>query len=132
MADLSEDQLHHKVLETLQKGEDPKPFVLEWCKPKCLDYKAMVERCEAALKIIKGVDSEKKCIFRFRQWVECVENCAQPKIFYHLKDAHNRGRLDPFFDKVWMLRWALLPLYPILPILLGMKRVNVLEGQPIE
>lgn len=132
MADLTEDQLHHKVLETLKKGEDPKSFVIEFCKPQCLDYKGMLERCEAALKIIKGVDGEKKCTFRFRQWVECVENCTQPKIFYHLKDAHNRGKLDGVFDTVWMMRWFLLPLYPLLPVLLGLKRVNILEGNPIE
>lgn len=132
MADLSADELHHKVLETLKNGEDPKEFVLEWCKPQCLQTWDVLKRCETALKIVKSADAEKSCIFRYRQWVECVENCAQPQIFYHLHSAHNRGKLDGFFDQVWTLRYLFAPFYPLLRIIIGMKRLNVIEGCPIE
>lgn len=132
MAELSADELHHKVLETLKNGEDPKSFVLEWCKPQCLETFAVLKRCETALKLIKSSDPEKSCVFRYRQWVECVENCAQPQIFYHLHSAHNRGKLDPFFDNVWTLRYLFAPLYPLMRVLVGAKRMNVLEGCPIE
>lgn len=79
MAELSEAELKQKVIDTLKEGDDPKSFVLAWCKPSCTDYDDMVKRCESALKIIRTADPEKTCLFRFRQWVECVENCTQPK-----------------------------------------------------
>lgn len=132
MAELSADEIHHKVLETLKSGEDPKPFVLEWCKPRCLESFAVLSRCEEALKIVKSADPEKSCLFRYRQWVECVENCAQPQIFYHLVSAHNRGKLDGFFDATWQLRYLFAPLYPVMKIIVAMKRLNVIEGQPID
>ena len=132
MAELSAHDLHEKILETLKNGEDPKPFVIEWCKPQCLDSEGYLRRCEEALKIVKSRDPEKTCIFRYRQWVECVENCTQPQIFYHLVSSHNRGKLDPYFEAVWPLRYLLLPFYPLLRLGLGMKRINVVEGQPIE
>jgi Ubiquinol-cytochrome C reductase hinge protein len=132
MADLSADELHHKVLETLKNGEDPKPFVLEWCKPQCLDWKAMLTRCEEALKIVKSAEPDKSCLYRFRQYAECVENCTQPQIFYHLVSSHNRGKLDSFFDGVWALRYLFAPLYPAVKIILAFKRINVIEGSPIE
>lgn len=132
MAELSEAELKQKVIDTLKEGDDPKSFVLAWCKPSCTDYDDMVKRCESALKIVRTADPEKTCLFRFRQWVECVENCTQPKIFYELHSAHHRGKLDGFFDVVWAMRYLFAPLYPLVYIGLGFKRVSVIEGQPIE
>ena len=132
MAELSAEEIHHKVLETLKGGEDPKPFVLDWCRPQCVPSQEALQRCETALKIVKSSDPEKTCLFRYREHVECLENCAQPQIFYHLVSTHNRGKLDPFFDRVWQLRYLFAPLYPVMKILVAFKRVNVLEGQPIE
>jgi len=132
MAEMSEKELHHKIVETLKEGEDPKPFVLDWCKPKCPESKAILERCEEALKIIKGVDAEKTCLFRYRQWVECVENCTQPKIMHNLKSAEGRGKLDGVFDTVWAMRYLLFPLYPLVRLAIGFKRVEAISGQPIE
>ena len=132
MAELSEEQLHDKIISTLKEGEDPKPFVVPWCLPTCQDEKDVVTRCESALKIIQAADPEKTCLFRYRQYIECVEMCVQPKIFYHLHGSHNRGRLDGFFDTVWMMRWFFTPLYPLVRLAIGMKRMNTVEGQPIE
>ena len=132
MAELSEQQLHDKIISTLKEGEDPKPFVIPWCLPQCTENKDMLSRCEAALKIVQSADPEKTCLFRYRQYIECVENCVQPKIFYHLHSSHNRGKLDGFFDTVWAMRYLFAPLYPLVRVAIAMKRVNSVEGQPIE
>lgn len=131
MAGLTESELHHKILETLKEGEDPKPFVVEWCIPGCTDYKEMLGRCERALKIIKSADPEKTCLYRYRQWFECVENCAQPRIWHNLKGV-NVGELNWLFEGAWAMRWLLLPLWPLSRILVGMKRINMIEGDPLE
>lgn len=52
MAGLSESELHAKIIESLAKGEDPKPFVKDWCIPGCVEYKEMLGRCERALRIV--------------------------------------------------------------------------------
>jgi ubiquinol-cytochrome c reductase subunit 6 len=132
MAELSESELHHKIVDTLKKGDDPKPFVIDWCKPKCPEYEAMLTRCEQALKILKSADPEKSCIYRYRQWVECVENCVQPKIMHNLVSAHGRGKLDSFFDGIWPLRYLFAPLYPVIRLGIAMKRINIIEGNPLE
>ena len=81
---------------SLQRGEDPKEKWLQYCKPSCLESQHILKRCEEGLKIVKSADPEKTCLFRYRQWVECLENCAQPKVFYHLKGPSRRGPLDWF------------------------------------
>lgn len=78
----------------LQRGEDPKEKWIEFCKPSCHNEHEVVKRCEKALKIIKNYEADKSCLFRYRQWVECIENCVQPKIFYNLQGASNKGPLD--------------------------------------
>ena len=125
---MSEDDLHHKIIDTIKAGEDPKEFVLEWCKPLCLNWKDKVTRCEAGLKIIKSADPEKSCIYRYRQWTECVENCVQPKIWHVLKGASDKRKLDGMFDAVWPLRYLFVPLYPVYSIATGLARTQVIEG----
>ena len=105
---------------------------MSWCKPKCLDDEARLSRCEEALKILNGADPDKSCLYRYRQWFECVENCVQPQIFYHLHSAHDRGKLDGVFNTIWAMRYLFAPLYPIVRIAIGFKRVNAIEGQPVE
>ena len=129
MAELSEHDLHEKVIEALKEGNDPKELVIQWCKPHCTFDFQRLSNCEEGLRILKASDPEKTCMYRFRQWFECVENCVQPKIFENLHGIHRK--LDPVFDVMWELRWLGLPFYPLMKIAVGMKRVNVLEGQPI-
>ncbi|CAG9330474.1 unnamed protein product [Blepharisma stoltei] len=76
----------------LERGIDPKEKWMAYCKPSCTKEEAMVKRCEEALKLLKVGD--KSCIYRYREWVECVENCVQPKIFYHLSGASRKGPID--------------------------------------
>ena len=84
----------HSRLNGLQRGEDPKEKWIEFCKPSCKHEREVVKRCEQALKIVKSFEPDKSCIFRYRQWVECIEECVQPKIFYNLKGPSNRGPMD--------------------------------------
>lgn len=86
----------HSRKNGLQRGEDPKPKWLEYCKPSCHEQHQKVKRCEQALKIVRSNDPEKSCLFRYRQWVECVETCAQNKIFPHLKGPSRQGPMDWF------------------------------------
>lgn len=81
-------------MNDLQRGIDPKEKWIDYCKPSCEAYEGQVKRCEEGLKIVGGGD--KSCIYRYRQWVECVENCVQPKVFYHLKGASRKGPMDWF------------------------------------
>mmetsp|Transcript_17229 Transcript_17229/g.31009 ORF Transcript_17229/g.31009 Transcript_17229/m.31009 type:complete len:132 (+) Transcript_17229:14731-15126(+) len=131
MAGLTEHELHHKILDKLREGEDPKPFVIEWCTPQCTSAKETLSRCERGLKIIKAADPEKTCLFRYRQWVECVENCVQPRIWHNLKGV-DVGQLNWLFEGAFAMRWLFLPLWPLSRIFLGMKRVQMIEGDPLE
>ena len=78
----------------LQRGEDPKEKWIEYCKPGCHEEEGVLKRCEQALKLIRTYEPDKSCLFRYRQYVECIEGCVQPKIFYNLKGPSNRGPLD--------------------------------------
>lgn len=80
----------------LQRGEDPKDRWVEYCKPSCHGEKEAMKRCEQALRVVRTAEPDKSCIFRYRQWVECIEGCAQPKVFYHLKGPSRRGPMDWF------------------------------------
>ncbi len=64
----------------LKEGEDPKPRVLEECKPLCKFWKDKLDRCESQLEIIVKVNPTKTCLYPMRDWVTCVEACAQPVI----------------------------------------------------
>ena len=64
----------------LKEGEDPKPELLDYCKPKCEYWKAKLERCEAKLEKIIKINPTKTCMYPMRDYVTCVEACAQPII----------------------------------------------------
>jgi Ubiquinol-cytochrome C reductase hinge protein len=81
---------------SLQRGEDPKEKWIQYCKPSCTEQQHVLKRCEEALKIVRSVEADKTCIYRFRQYAECIENCVQPKIFYHLRGASRAGPVDWF------------------------------------
>ena len=76
------------VKEMLKKGEDPKPMVLEACKPECTFFKAKLERCEAKLEHIIKVNPTKTCLYPMRDWANCVEACVQPMIHNNLEGTH--------------------------------------------
>ena len=64
------------VKTMLSQGEDPKPLVLDECKPHCTTWKAKLERCESKLAKVIKVDPTKTCMYPMRDYVNCVEACA--------------------------------------------------------
>ena len=60
----------------LDRGVDPKPMVLEFCKPLCHYWKEKLERCEAKLAVIIKINPTKTCMYPMRDYVTCVEACV--------------------------------------------------------
>ena len=75
----------------IKDGEDPKPLLLEECKPMCKHYHDRLNRCEAALEHIIKINPTKTCLYSMRDYVTCTEACVQPVIFQHLAgvDSHH-------------------------------------------
>jgi len=71
-------------LSILDRGTDPKPMVLEFCKPLCTYWKEKLDRCENKLAAIIKINPTKTCMYPMRDYVTCVEACAQPKIHNNL------------------------------------------------
>ena len=76
------------VEQMLKEGEDPKPLLLEECKPQCTYWKDKLTRCESALEAIIKINPTKTCLYPMRDYVTCVEACTQPLIQNQLKGAH--------------------------------------------
>ena len=76
------------VKSMIQAGENPKPMVLEECKPQCQMWKDKLTRCEGALEAIIKVNPTKTCLYPMRDYVTCVEACAQPLIHNNLVGTH--------------------------------------------
>ena len=68
------------VQSMIAAGEDPKPMVLDECKPQCKYWKQKLERCETQLEKIIKINPTKTCLYPMRDYVTCVEACAQPVI----------------------------------------------------
>ena len=60
----------------LDRGMDPKPMVLEFCKPLCTYWKEKLERCETKLQTVIKINPTKTCMYPMRDYVTCVEACA--------------------------------------------------------
>ena len=65
---------------------DPKPLVLDFCKPQCIYWKEKLERCEAKLEIVIKTNPTKTCLYPMRDWVTCVEACVSK---LHFALAHD-------------------------------------------
>ena len=63
------------------RGMDPKPFVLDFCKPQCIYWKEKLERCESKLEIVIKTNPTKTCLYPMRDWVTCVEACVSLRHF---------------------------------------------------
>ena len=75
------------VKTMLKEAEDPKPMVIEECIPQCKAWKDKLTRCEAALEKIIKINPTKTCLYPMRDYVTCVEACAQPVIHNNLVGA---------------------------------------------
>ena len=76
------------IKSKLAAGEDPKPEVLEQCKPQCEYWYAKLKRCETKLETVIKIDPTKTCMYPMRDYATCVEACAQPIIHNQLKGSH--------------------------------------------
>lgn len=65
----------------LQRGMDPKPLILDYCKPQCIYWKEKLERCEAKLEIVIKTNPTKSCLYPMRDWVTCVEACVSTLLY---------------------------------------------------
>ncbi|CAL9158617.1 unnamed protein product [Musa hybrid cultivar] len=76
----------HQLLQTIMADEepvDPKQYLEETCKPKCVRplraYQACVER-------IKGDETgHKHCTGQYFDYWKCVDDCVALKLFVKLK-----------------------------------------------
>ena len=75
----------------IEKGQDPKDYLIEVCRPQCTAYQQKLQRCETALKNMANADPELSCMYPLRDWVTCVDSCVtsclyqvQPKIHAEL------------------------------------------------
>ena len=73
------------VNQMLKEGQDPKPLLLEECKPQCVYWKDKLTRCESALEQIIRINPTKTCLYAMRDHVTCLEACTQPIIHAELK-----------------------------------------------
>ena len=69
------------IKSMLEKGQDPKEFLIEVCRPECLKVFEKLQRCEVALKNMTNADPELSCMYPLRDWVTCIDGCV---IFYFI------------------------------------------------
>ena len=61
----------------LEKGQDPKDYLIEICRPQCTALQQKLQRCETALKNMAHADPELSCMYPLRDWVTCVDACVR-------------------------------------------------------
>ena len=66
----------------LQRGMDPKPLILDYCKPQCVYWKEKLERCESMLEFVIKTNPTKSCLYPFRDWATCVEACVSIRSYF--------------------------------------------------
>lgn len=66
------------IKSMLEKGQDPKEYLLEVCRPECKAKADKLHRCEVALKNMSDADPELSCMYPLRDWVTCIDSCVHP------------------------------------------------------
>lgn len=61
----------------IEKGQDPKEFMIEVCRPECKAKFDKLQRCETALKNMADADPELSCMYPLRDWVTCIDGCVR-------------------------------------------------------
>ena len=64
------------VKTMLQRGQDPKEMLIEFCRPSCKHWEDKLKRCEKSLRELSNSDPESTCMYPMRDWVTCVEGCV--------------------------------------------------------
>jgi ubiquinol-cytochrome c reductase subunit 6 len=68
------------IKSMIEKGQDPKDYLIEVCRPQCISLQQKLQRCETALKNMTNADPELSCMYPLRDWVTCVDGC----VYFHL------------------------------------------------
>ena len=68
----------------LARGQDPKPLILEFCKPNWEYWKGKLERWESKLARVIKINPTKTCMYPMRDYVTCIEACVSfiPRYFH--------------------------------------------------
>ena len=69
------------VKEMIEKGQDPKDYLIEVCRPQCVSLQQKLQRCQKALKNMTNADPELSCMYPLRDWVTCVDACVRQGLF---------------------------------------------------
>lgn len=69
------------IKSMLEKGQDPKEFMIEVCRPECKAKFDRLQRCESALKSMTDADPELSCMYPLRDWVTCIDGCVNTFLF---------------------------------------------------
>lgn len=69
-------EIRGTVRSMIEKGQDPKEYLIEICRPQCTSLQQKLQRCETALKNMTNADPELSCMYPLRDWVTCVEGCV--------------------------------------------------------
>ena len=93
------------IKSMLDKGQDPKEYLLEVCRPECKAKADKLHRCEVALKNMTDADPELSCMYPLRDWVTCIDSCVHPSSFrFSPKSTPNSpatrrdGSHDPLYE----------------------------------
>jgi ubiquinol-cytochrome c reductase subunit 6 len=70
------DDIRGTIRGMLEKGQDPKEYLIEVCRPQCTSLQQKLQRCETALKNMTHADPELSCMYPLRDWVTCVDGCV--------------------------------------------------------
>lgn len=65
------------IKSMLEKGQDPKDILIEYCKPQCAHWTKRLEKCEDALRNLEASDPEKTCMYPARDQIACIESCVR-------------------------------------------------------
>ena len=74
----------------LWRGEDSKPDFISYCNLNCLSWKIQYEDCEKARKDPKAIKKASTCLLMYREYMECLEQCVQPKVVNNLYGINSR------------------------------------------
>lgn len=64
------------IRSMVEKGQDPKEYMIEVCRPECKAKFDKLQRCETALKNMTDADPELSCMYPLRDWVTCIDGCV--------------------------------------------------------
>ncbi len=77
-------------LTKLNRGEDPKPDFIPYCKLQCKAWGDEYGKCEKLRTDPNAKSRPETCLYIHREWMECVERCVQPKVLNNLYGVNSR------------------------------------------